>query len=304
MKSMLLGLVAVLVLVAALPSAAAPPPLRVDYAGSMGAVMDLGLAPVFAKAHKVRYQGIGQGSYALAHLLISGQRRADVFVTITPGPMRLLQKAGLVDRAVPIASTRMVVIYSPKSRFVAAFRAAAAGTGQWYDVLRRPGLRFGRTDPSLDPQGANVLLTLRLASMYYHQPALLRQVAGTGRNVQQIFTETSLLSRLEAGEIDATIGYYSAARSHHLPTIALPAEVDLADPALQATWYARADYRLADGHPLRAEPLVFYAAVLKNAPDPRLGHAYVDFLTGPQGQQILHRYGYGKPHGGDLTGVR
>lgn len=304
MKSMLLGLVALLALFAGWPAVAADAPLRVDYAGSMGAVMDLGLAPVFAKAHHVRYQGIGQGSYALAHLLISGQRRADVFVTITPGPIRLLQEAGLVARAVPIASTRMVVIYSPKSRFVDAFRAAAAGTEPWYDVLREPGLRFGRTDPSLDPQGANVLLTLRLASLYYHQPTLSRQIAGADGNVQQIFTEASLLSRLDAGEIDATIGYYSAARSHHLPTIALPAEIDLADPALQASWYARADDRLPNGRPLRAEPLVFYAAVLKNAPNPQLGAAYVRFLVGPQGQQILRRYGYGKPHGGDLTGVR
>lgn len=300
MKWMVLGCIAWLALAVAAPAAVAAKVLRVDYAGSMGAVMDMGLGPVFAKTRKVRYQGIGQGSYALAHLLISGQRRADVFVTITPGPMRLLQKAGLVADAVPIASTRMVVIYSPKSRFVPDFEAAAAGHRPWYAVLKTPGLRFGRTDPALDPQGANVLLTLRVAALYYRQPGLAHAVTGGAGNVQQIFTEASLLSRLEAGEIDATIGYYSAARSHHLPTITLPAEIDLADPALQSTWYARADERLPDGRALRAEPLVFYAAVLKNAPDARLGQAYVDFLAGPQGQRILHRYGYGKPHGGAL----
>jgi molybdate/tungstate transport system substrate-binding protein len=60
-------------------------PIRVAYAGSMGAVMDQQIGPAFAKAHAAQYQGIGQASYALAHLLESKQRRADDFVSVTPG---------------------------------------------------------------------------------------------------------------------------------------------------------------------------------------------------------------------------
>lgn len=277
--------------------AAAPATLRVEYAGSMGAVMDLGLGPAFARAHRVRYQGIGEGSYALAHLLASRQQRADVFVAVTPGPMAVLERAGLVHRAVPIASTRMVVIYSPKSRFAADFRAAATGGRPWYEVLTEPGLRFARTDPAVDPQGANLVLTLQLASIYYRRPGLMAQLTGDLRDAQQIFTEPSLLSRLDAGQVDATIGYASAARSRHLPTIALPAEIDLGDPALQASWYARVGFTLPDGARRTAQPLVFYAAVLANAPHPKLARAYLAFLLGPQGQQILGRYGYDRPHG-------
>ena len=78
--------------------------LRVVYAGSMGAVMDGKIGPDFARANGVEYQGIGQGAYALAHLLQSGQMRADVFISITPGPIRLLIESGLVKTAAPIAS--------------------------------------------------------------------------------------------------------------------------------------------------------------------------------------------------------
>src|SRR6185437_2193401 len=162
----------------------------------------------FAKAHGAQYQGIGQGSYVLARLIAGKQFIADAFVGITPGPMEVLKKAGLVVQAVPAASRKA-----------------------WYDVLREPGLRLGRTDPAVDPQGANALLTLQLAARYYHQPKLLEEVAGELQNPQQMFAETSLMSRLEAGQIDATLGYASAAFSHHLPTIALPAEIDLAQPA-------------------------------------------------------------------------
>lgn len=280
--------------------AADTPMLRVAYAGSMGVVMDQSLGPAFAKAHHAGYQGIGQGSYALARLLAAKQLQADVFVAITPGPMRVLQQAGLVDHAVPVASTRMVVIYSPRSRHAADFAAAARGARRWYDVLREPGLRLGRTDPAVDPQGANALLTLQLAARYYHQPTLLQQVAGTLQNPRQIFAETSLMSRLEAGQIDAAIGYASAAHSHHLPTIDLPAEIDLAQPAMQATWYARAGLTLAGGKVLKAQPLVFHAAVLANAKQPALGGDFVRMLQGPAGQAMLRERGYDPPHGNAL----
>lgn len=277
--------------------AADAPVLRVAYAGSMGVVMDHDLGLAFAKTHSAEYQGIGQGSYALARLIAGKQLRADVFVAITPGPVKVLQQAKLVEKAVPVASTRMVVVYSPKSRFAAGFRAAAAGKKEWVDVLREPGLRFGRTDPAVDPQGANALLTLQLAAVYYHQPKLLEQVAGELQNPSQLFAETSLMSRLEAGQIDATIGYASAAFSHRLPTVDLPAEVDLAQPAMQQAWYAKAGFTLPNGKPVEAQPLVFYAAVPVNAAQPALGQAFVQLLTGAQGQAVLHERGYDPPHG-------
>jgi molybdate/tungstate transport system substrate-binding protein len=290
-----------LLLLFSLPALAADTPvLRVAYAGSMGVVMDHDLGPAVARAQHASYQGIGQGSFALARLLAGRQMQADVFVGITPGPMKVVRQTGLADSAVPVASTRMVVIYSPKSRFAAAFAAAAKGAKPWYEVLREPGLRFGRTDPAVDPQGANALLALQLAARYYHQPGLLQQVAGELQNPRQLFAETSLMSRLEAGQIDAAIGYASAAFSHHLPTIDLPAEVDLAQPAMQQAWYAKAGFTLASGKQFTAQPLVFYATVPANAKHPGLGRAFVQFMQGAQGQAMLRERGYDPPHGNPL----
>ena len=280
----------------AVPAADAPV-LRVAYAGSMGVVMDQSLGPAFAKAHDARFEGVGQGSFALARLLAGRQMQADVFVAITPPPMKVVRDAGLAERAVPVASTRMVVIYGPKSRYAKDFEAAAKGSKTWYDVLRQPGLRIGRTDPAVDPQGANALLTLQLAGTYYHQPKLLEQVAGELQNPQQIFAEPSLMSRLEAGQIDAAVGYASAAFSHHLPTIDLPDEINLAQPSMQDAWYAKASLTLADGKVLKAQPLVFYAAVLADAKQPQLAADFVRLLQSAEGQAMLRERGYDPPHG-------
>nr|WP_275578236.1 extracellular solute-binding protein [Dyella mobilis] len=274
--------------------------MRVAYAGSMGVVMDGSAGPSFAQAHHAAYQGIGQGSYALARLLASHQLQADVFVAITPGPMQLLKQAGMVTQAVPVASTQMVISYSPHSRFAADFSAAAQGRKNWYDVLSEPGLRLGRTDPAVDPQGANVLLTLQLAADYYHRPDLLQKIAGAPQNPAQIFTEASLMSRLEAGQIDAAISYLSAAQSHHLPTISLPDEINLGDPAMQGPWYDRAAIKLDNGKTLKVQPLVFYAAVLGDARQPQLARDFVALLQSAQGQALFRDHGYSPPRGNAL----
>ncbi len=186
------------------PAAAANISLRVTYAGSMGAVMDQKIGPAFAKTHSIEYQGVGQASYALAHLLASKQMQADVFVPVTPGPMRLLLDNGMAKTAVPIASTQMVLVYSPLSRFAKQFEALSHGEGKWYEILQSPGLRFGRTDPATDPQGRNIILVMMLAQRYYHQPNLVSKILGSLRNQSQIFAEPSLLTRLESGQLDAS----------------------------------------------------------------------------------------------------
>lgn len=283
------------------PAVAGQPVVRVAYAGSMGAVMDKGLGPAFASAQGVTYQGIGQGSYGLARLIAAGQMQVDVFVAITPGPVRVVQKAGLLGAAQPVASTQMVIAYSPKSRYASDFKSAAEGGSAWYSLLERKDIRFGRTDPSTDPQGRNIVLAMLLAQRYYRQPDLARKILGAPDNPQQIFTEPSLLSRLESGQIDASSGYLSAVVSHHLPYIKLPDQVNLSNPAMVADWYDKVGFTLEkqDGTTgqARVQPLVFYAGVLKNARHPQAARAFVRFLSSAAGQQLFARFGYSAPRG-------
>lgn len=284
-------------------SAEAGPVVRIAYAGSMGTVMDRDLGPAFAKAHDVDYQGIGQGAYGLARLLASGHIQADVFVSVTPGPMRILIERGLVDRAVPVASTQMVIAYNPQSRFASAFQSAT-GKQQWYEVLRRKGMRFGRTDPATDPQGRNIIFMFQLAARYYQQPHLVQEILGELDNPRQIFAESALITRLESGQLDASSGYRSAVISRGLPYIELPPQINLSRPGLQKSWYDKAGFALTDkngkSHRVHPQPLVFYAAVLKNAADAKAGREFVAFMRSDAGQAMLRKDGYGPPHGKPL----
>uniref|UniRef100_UPI0026183337 extracellular solute-binding protein n=1 Tax=Acidithiobacillus sp. TaxID=1872118 RepID=UPI0026183337 len=222
------------------------------------------------------------------------------FVSITPGPIEVLIKAGLVREAYPVASTAMCIAYSPDSPYAKDFQEAAEGKVPWYEILQKPGVVFGRTDPKTDPQGQNIVFTFMLAEKYYHQPDLVDKVLGPIENPQQIFTETSLLSRLKSGQMAASSGYLSAVKSLHLPYVTLPDQINLSNPAMVKDWYSKVHFTLnVDGKAktVHTQPLVFYAAVPVDAPDPKLGMAFIRFMTSPQGQAMFKETGYNPPKG-------
>jgi molybdate/tungstate transport system substrate-binding protein len=263
--------------------------ITVAFAGSMGVVMDKGIGPAFTAETGTTFHGVGQAALGLAHLIAAKSINPDVFVSVSPAPIKVVESAGLASSAVPVASTQIVLAYSPASTFAPQF--AKAKGADWVSVLESPGLRFGRTDPNTDPQGQYVLYTLQLAGALYHQPDLAAKIAG---GEAQIFAEPSLLARLQEGQIDATLGYESAVISQKLPYITLPAAVNFSDPKL-AKEYAKPTLTVtAKGVTKTVHPglLVFYATVLSNAKNPEAAAAFVKFLQSPKGQGILLRYGY------------
>jgi molybdate/tungstate transport system substrate-binding protein len=289
-------------LAAGIAPAKADGKITVVYAGSMGVVMDRGLGPAFTASTGTQFQGMGEAAMGLAHLLAAKSLTADVFVSVSAAPIKIVEAAGLTPSAIPVASTSMVLTYSPASKFASAF-AASAKSGDWAKILASPGLRFGRTDPSVDPQGQYVLYALQLAGMYYKLPGFAAQIAGPVHNPAQLFAEPSLLARLQEGQIDATLGYESAVISQHMPFITLPDEINFSTPAFDKTWYSKASLSLpvkGVTKTMHPSPLVFYASVMKNAANPQAAQAFVTFLNSPQGQKIFAQYRYNPGKGKNI----
>jgi molybdate/tungstate transport system substrate-binding protein len=284
-------LAACILTLAALPAFAAGK-ITVAFAGSMGVVMDRGIGPAFTASTGTQFQGIGQAAMGLAHLIAGKSLNPDVFISVSAAPIKVVEAAGLATSAAPIASTSIVLAYSPKSAFASEFADAAYDS--WPEILESPGLRFGRTDPAVDPQGQYVLYTLQLAEAYYKLPGLTAKVAGAVENPAEIFAEPSLLARLQEGQIDATLGYKSAVLSQHLPFITLPPQINFGSPAYKEQYHQASLTLTVKGVTKTSHPsaLVFYATVLKNAANPQAAAAFVAFLNSPAGQKILAQYGY------------
>jgi molybdate/tungstate transport system substrate-binding protein len=267
--------------------------LDVAYAGSMGSLMEGPVKTAAAQTLKLNMHGLGQGSSALAQLIVGGNIHPDVFISVTPGPMLTVLKAGKIDSALPIAHTEMVIAYSPKSKFAAKFQAAAEGKARWWQVLQEPGLRFGRTDPLTDPQGRNIIFTVMLAAKIYKQAGLVEKILGPAINEQQIFTEPTVQARLQSGELDAASAYKIQPAPFHLPYITLPKEINLSGQNVATD---HPDIILSVGSKTwQPEPLTYYAAVLKDAFNSKGAAAFVEWLKGAEAQAIFRRFSYDPP---------
>jgi molybdate/tungstate transport system substrate-binding protein len=264
--------------------------LDVAYAGSMGSLMEGPMKRAVAQSLGLDMHGRAQGASALAQLIVGGSIRPDVFVGITPGPMQTVLRAGKAEVAQPIARTEMVIAYSPQSRFAAQLDAAAKGRANWWEVLQQPGFRFGRSDPAGDPQGRNIVFTMMLAAKEYKQPDLVERILGPLVNPQQINMEASVEARLQAGQLDAASAYKIQPGAFHLPYISLPASINLSGEHVHAE---HPDVSLTvGGKTYFPEPLIFYAAALKEAPNPSGAAAFAAWLRGEEAQGILRQAGY------------
>jgi molybdate/tungstate transport system substrate-binding protein len=285
---------AVLLLAASIAGAESLTPLEVAYAGSIGSMMDGGVRPAIAKALGAELRGRAQGSTGLANLIVAGSIRPDVFIAVTPEPMRIVLGAGKAMHADPIARTEMVIAYSTQSQHAAALaRANSPGAPPWWRILQGSGFRFGRTDPNTDPLGLNVIFTMQLASAYYHQPDLEGKILGPQINPRQIFQETQLMARLQAGQLDAAAAYKTQPAALGLPFIELPSEINLGRAGM-AQQYRQASVTL-NGKAHRPSPIVFYAAVLNDAPHPAMAKRFLCWLGSEQAKQVLAQYRYDTP---------
>lgn len=267
--------------------------LDVAYAGSMGSIMEGPIKAAAAQNLELDLHGRGQGSSVLAQLIVADVILPDVFISVTPGPMMTVLKAGKAEIAYPIAHTEMVIAYCPKSRFAPKLEAAARGKGHWWEVLQEPGLRFGRTDPVADPQGRNIIFTMMLAAQMYKQSDLVEKILGPAVNEKQIFSESTVQARLQSGELDAASAYKIQPKPFNLPYITLPKEINLSAQDVHAS---NPDVTLTvKGKTYSPEPLIYYAAVLKGASNARGAAAFTEWLTGSEAQSIFRRYSYDPP---------
>lgn len=268
-------------------------PLDVAYAGSMGSMMEGPVKSSAARTLQIDFHGRAQGSSALAQLIAGGSIRPDVFIPVTPGPALTILRAGKADSAQPIAHTEMVIAYSPKSRFAARFGAAARGKEDLWKILLEPGLRFGRTDPVTDPQGRNIIFTMMLAAKATKQAELVEKILGPAINEKQVFTEPTVMARLQSGELDASSAYKIQPGPLNLPYVALPAEINLSGQNVRAE---HPDVTLSlGGKSYAPEPLIYYAAALKDAPNAKGAAAFVEWLKGEEAQAIFRKYNYDPP---------
>jgi molybdate/tungstate transport system substrate-binding protein len=298
--------------------------LAVIDAGSLIVPFDRA-AQAYARAHPgLHVTTESHGSIQVIRQVSDLDRRFDVLASADAALIPVLMEdpaggdtaapAATADWYAVFATNRMVLAYSPASRYAPLFRS-----GDWITALTTPGVRFGLADPRFDAAGYRALMVLQLAERRYRAdhlfedltvgrlsppvtvsrragidvidvPELLDGVSGSGLVLRGASIE--LVALLESGDLDCAFEYESVVRQHKLPFVQLPSQIDLGSQRYAASYgrvaVAIAFQRFADVKPVfRGAPIAYAVTIPRSAPDRAEAERFVAFLLGPGGRRIL-----------------
>lgn len=253
-------------------STASPRPsgtANVAYASSLESLNEDVAGPTFNAAEGYKYTGQDNTSEALEASIAAGKIAPNVFESLGAASITPLEPK-LTKWYIQYAETQVVLAYNPDSRYASQFQAIASGTEPMADLFRlleTKRLRLGRTDPVTDSQGRDFIFTLELAQKYYNLPpdmvpkVLRTSSTGLGSSrSSEIFTESSLGTALESGQLDAAGVFLNQAVQLHLDYIKLPAIINLSSPA-DEPYYEQASLTVG-GNTYSGSPLVIDITII------------------------------------------
>ena len=185
------------------------------------------------------------------------------------------------------ARNAITLVYTDKSKF-----AGEISSSNWYQLLARPGVEIGRSDPDTDPSGYQTVQMLSLAEKFYAAPGIADKILANAPRTNMRDTETNLVAALQLGQIDYLAIYRSDALQHHFKFLELPPKIDLSDPAFSA-FYAEGVAHTKNGD-LTGKPIVYAITILTQSAHADLARDYVAFVLGPEGQAIMQKNGFGR----------
>jgi molybdate/tungstate transport system substrate-binding protein len=262
-------------------------PLVVYNAASITRPMRAALDSFAARTHS-RYVQESASSLELVRRLTELQSTPDVLALADPDLFPALLEPRFTTWHALFGRNRIVLAFTPRSRF-----ASEIGPTNWWEVLSRPRVQVGRSDPNTDPSGYRTLLVWQLAALHYGVPDLEARMlrAAPPRNVRP--READQVALLQAGELDYIWTYENLAALMALSYLKLPDAVDLGSPTDSAL-YARASTRVlgkraGDTITVRGRPILFGVTVPREAPHGDAGERFVAYLLSPEGRRILRR---------------
>jgi molybdate/tungstate transport system substrate-binding protein len=266
--------------------------ITVLYAGSLINIFENEIKSAFQNSTGYNFIGEGKGSVQISTMILDGFRKPDVFVSADTTPIERLMNHSLplANWLVKFASAEFVIAYNPQSQFASDLSKASKGEMPWYKVLEKEGLKFGRTDPELDPKGYYALIAAKLANIYHNDSKIKDRILGEDRNKQQIFPEEVLKSILDSGQIDATVAYKHEAIAKDLPYITLPDQINLSEPNY-TNFYNKITYKLGTGETIYGNPIFFSFTIPNTVENIEGAMSFAKFLLSENGKKILEQYG-------------
>ncbi len=218
------------------------------------------------------------------------------------------------DWYIRFASNRMAIAYRPQSKHAAEIHAE-----NWPEILARPEVKLGLSDPRFDALGYRMLMAFALEENRRGQYNLFEPVfknqfsfpvtifrdenlttvtvpevleTKPGSHILMRGGSIMLIALLESGDVDYAFEYESVIRQHGLEMLSLPEAVNMGEDQFASRYQAvqvNLDFqRFATVKPqFRGEQIGYGITIPSNAPHPDEAARFISFLLSPQGRAIM-----------------
>ena len=290
MKRLAISLFPVLVLVLSLiPGCSGGTALTIYHAGSLTIPFD-DVTKEFNKLYPdIKVETEAAGSATAIRKVTELGKKADIIASADYTLIPQLMFPEYAEWYITFACNRMVIAYTDNSLF-----GDEINKDNWYEILQRDGVNYGRSDPNQDPCGYRTLIVWQLAEDYYNVPGLYDKLYGAEGDMLRP-KSVELIALLESGDLDYAFEYLSVARQHKLNFVVLPAEIDLSSEEFM-NYYSKAQVEIAGKKPgetitKTGKPIVYGITIPQDDPHPQLAVTWINFLLSPDGMAIMEANG-------------
>jgi molybdate/tungstate transport system substrate-binding protein len=248
-----------------------------------------------ADSFKIHYPDVNillesAGSLACARKITDLKKDCDI---IAVADYKVIDNMLIPDHTswnIKFVSNEMAIVYTKKSKY-----SNEINQNNWFDILLRDDVIYGRADPNSDPCGYRAILTMKLSEIYYKQKNLTSRFLNKDNDIIRP-KEVDLLALLETQNVDYIFLYRSVAQQHNLEYLVLPDSINLKTSEF-ADFYSEVSIEVADNEPTKTitmfgEPMIYGISILNNAPNKKVAEIFIDFMLSKEtGMKIFEKNG-------------
>lgn len=233
----------------------------------------------------------GGGSTAMARKIAIEGEEADIMASADYKVIDSNLIPEFADWNVRFAKNQLVLCYSDKSKY-----AETINSENWFKILQMADVRWGHSDPNLDPCGYRSLMVMQLAEKFYGVDGLYNALLKNRPTENVKEKAVMLVQMLKDGELDYGWEYLSVAVQHGLRYVVLDDKINLGNYKYD-DYYSQAEVRVTGKKPgtwktKKGKSITYGVTMIKDCPHPKAAIAFMNYLLSAEnGLEILKKMG-------------
>ncbi|MFW5499116.1 MULTISPECIES: tungstate ABC transporter substrate-binding protein WtpA [unclassified Maridesulfovibrio] len=222
------------------------------------------------------------GSTKMARMISEEGKPADIMASADYVVIDKNLIPKFADFNIRFATNQLVLCYTAQSKYASEINA-----DNWYEIIQKPGVVWGHSDPNLDPCGYRSVMVMQLAEKFYGKEGLFDKLIKQRKKEWVRPKAVELISLLKSGNMDYAWEYLSVAVQHGLKYITLDKHINLSDYKYN-NFYKQAKVTVSGKKPGSTidrvgKSITYGITQLKDAPNKTAATAFMAYMLSPEG---------------------